>query len=427
MATLPRSPPSLGNMPEEILCHIVSSILPLKWYSLATLVSLSRTNSYLRRWLMEDDSLWHLALLGRGMGRPLHTIPGYREVESAQGSGEDGFDGGVQAIAAMNGGTQLQMLSLNHLIQAQVQARIARDEEDRARDSSLRHSNNKNRTSHPSDSVPTPNQTATSWTSSSRRLNTSYRDLALQIYLHESECLHCKVGDSKLSHFYMTDLEMSASAQRMGINSSILNIMGELPGGSGWGKRKVCKGHFERVVTPDEASKLAVRTVKFFSGYEFFGYCSVTLPTRVANKSEPLTTPPLARIEVLVFIPCRLAYVYSAPTTYPMEQKYPEVMLISSFVVENWGGVTLGDWQYGFEKWINQPLTEQESTNFEARGIHGVNKGKTNTRALLIPPSYTSRFRVDNKSYDAADVRPLGCRVEAGRAVILLGDRQTPA
>jgi hypothetical protein len=32
-------------------------------------------------------------------------------------------------------------------------------------------------------------------------------------------------------------------------------------------------------------------------------------------------------------------------------------------------------------------MTEQEAANFEARGIHGADRGKSSTRVSLIPPS----------------------------------------
>jgi hypothetical protein len=45
---------------------------------------------------------------------------------------------------------------------------------------------------------------------------------------------------------------------KLGLPWGIVRSMQELLGGSGWGTRKICKGHFERVVLPDEASNLAV-------------------------------------------------------------------------------------------------------------------------------------------------------------------------
>jgi hypothetical protein len=238
-------------MPEEILNQIVSPLLPLKWYSLSVLFSLSRTNSYLRRWLMENDSLWHLALLGRGMGRPLHTIPGYREIERAQSGGVD--DGGLHAMAALNGGTQFAMLRMNHLIRAQIDAELQRDEQRGVMVS-------------PMDGLPGLSSAAPSSSSIFNRRATCYRELALQVYLHEMKCMHCKVADSKLSHYYVSDGEMSNHPCRLGMPWGVLAAMEELPGGSGWGTRKICKGHFERVVLPEEASQLAVRLSSRVSG-----------------------------------------------------------------------------------------------------------------------------------------------------------------
>jgi hypothetical protein len=238
-------------MPEEILNQIVASLLPLKWYSLSVLFSLSRTNSYLRRWLMENDSLWHLALLGRGMGRPLHTIPGYQEIERAQNGGVD--DGGLHAIAALNGGTQFAMLRMNHLIQAQINAEILRDEERKAFAASVDGLSGPSRGSHAKNSDQPPASAAIF-----NRKATCYRELALQVYLHEMKCMHCKVADSKLSHYYVSDGDMLNPPYKLGLTWGIVRSMQELLGGSGWGTRKICKGHFERVVLPDEASNLAV-------------------------------------------------------------------------------------------------------------------------------------------------------------------------
>jgi hypothetical protein len=50
----------------------------------------------------------------------------------------------------------------------------------------------------------------------------------------------------------------------------------------------------------------------------------------------------------MVFCLARLSLRFPMPEL-KVEQR--EAVLISSFVVENWGGVTLGDFQYAFEKW----------------------------------------------------------------------------
>jgi hypothetical protein len=94
-----------------------------------------------------------------------------------------------------------------------------------------------------------------------------------------------------------------------------------------------------------------VRTAKFFVGYDFFGFCPYTLAIRIRTKSEPLTQPALCKIDVSVFIPARrMSAAIDRSTNQPVFFG-PEVCYISSFTVENYNGVTLGDFQRAFEKW----------------------------------------------------------------------------
>jgi hypothetical protein len=99
-----------------------------------------------------------------------------------------------------------------------------------------------------------------------------------------------------------------------------------------------------------------VRTAKFFVGYDFFGFCHYNLAVRSRTKSEPLTTPPLCRIHFSVFIHVEISTKQVGSQTWRTAGRQEQVISsgyakISEFMVENYGGVTLGDFQRCFDRW----------------------------------------------------------------------------
>lgn len=103
-------------------------------------------------------------------------------------------------------------------------------------------------------------------------------------------------------------------------------------------------------------------------GYDFFGFCPYTLAIRIRTKSEPLTQPALCKLEVSVFIPARrMSAAIDRSTNQPVFFG-PEVCYISSFTVENYNGVTLGDFQRAFERWQVGSKAARARTDRVAQG-----------------------------------------------------------
>ncbi|KAJ9126057.1 hypothetical protein QFC24_002329 [Naganishia onofrii] len=394
-------------MPEEILSQIVAPLLPLKWYSLAVLVSLSQTCSSLRTWLLEDESIWNKALLGRGMGRPLYTIPGYEgygeweesireahkqiRVKAAADkvAGQPptksypqfphptsaGDRDNTQSPLGENAGPQLtDPMELGD-------RSSQRGGDDRLLSSASRHLGTVPVAIDHQDGNPDGDTEYT--------FPITCRDLCFRIYAHEKNCMSCKVGDSKLSHYYLTDNDLR-NADKVGVHPTILNFMG-----NNWGFGAFEPAHFDAVLGIREARTKA---------------------------AEPLTQPALCKIEISVFIPARrISAAIDRATNQPVFFG-PEVCYISNFTVENYNGVTLGDFQKAFEKWVKAPMTMEEAKEFEEKGAYFSTKGKQTNRLALIPEKYP-RFRRDTKAYEIGDIRPCGSRIEHGRGAILLGDR----
>lgn len=254
MATMAMPPPSLDTMPEEILSQIVGPLLPLKWYSLSVLVSLSQTCSSLRTWLLEDESIWNKALLGRGMGRPLYTIPGYegyaeweKEIREAhrkirekvaleKSFGDDLDDSDVQQgqqrkKPMMLAGTDV---NANKAGPAPLPPSAV-----------YHHGVDPNAMDYEDGHVSDVEDYA---------FPITCRDLCFRIYAHERKCLSCKVGDSKLSHYYLTDSDLR-NADKVGVHPAILKFMG-----NNWGFGAFEPAHFDKVLNIREARTRAVST-----------------------------------------------------------------------------------------------------------------------------------------------------------------------
>ncbi|KAJ9114239.1 hypothetical protein QFC22_005691 [Naganishia vaughanmartiniae] len=384
------------------------------------LVSLSQTCSSLRTWLLEDESIWNKALLGRGMGRPLYSIPGYegysdwesaiREAHkqirdkaavdkalgqplnkshlpalgqplnkshpSALSQPLNTYDLSLPPIVWPEDRDKAQSFPVGNAGQQRTDSidlrdRSSRASEDRLPPSASRHlgattnlmdQKDENMDGEPEYTFPI-----------------TCRDLCFRIYAHERKCLSCKVGDSKLSHYYLTDSDLR-NADKVGVHPTILNHMG-----NNWGFGTFEPAHFDAVLGVREARTKAVRTAKFFVGYDFFGFCPYTLAIRIRTKAEPLTQPALCKIEISVFIPARrISAAIDRSTNQPVFFG-PEVCYISSFTVENYNGVTLGDFQRTFEKWVKAPMPLEEAKEFEEKGAYFSTKGKQTSRLALIP------------------------------------------
>jgi hypothetical protein len=243
MSTIPSPSANLTTMPEEILIQIVAPLLPLKWYSLASLVALSHTSSYLRQWLMEDDTLWQRALVGRGIGRPLYSVPGYE--------GFDEYETGLRKAWAEDKRTREGLNRERDRIARENRHRDRQRRRESGEDVADSDSEEQARAERlkgcpgPSDHVRGPIGTK-EWNvptlkerlagpltdlfmggsknkgkdstydpaeleqyHNDKPLPRSWRDLALRVHAHEVKCVHCKVADSKLSHYYLTDVEVA--------------------------------------------------------------------------------------------------------------------------------------------------------------------------------------------------------------------------
>ena len=248
-------------MPEEILSQIVAPLLPLKWYSLSVLVSLSQTSSSLRTWLLEDESIWNKALLGRGMGRPLYTIPGYegfpewqKEIREAHRKIREKAVHEKTAAQAADGEVAPSAVR-KPLTIAAPHARPQAD--------ALRQYKTSRSPMPPSavyhygdpdamdcDDGPTDEVEDSAFP-------ITCRDLCFRIYAHERKCLSCKVGDSKLSHYYLTDNDLR-NADKVGVHPTILKFMG-----NNWGFGVFEPAHFDKVLNLREAR---TRTVSMMPG-----------------------------------------------------------------------------------------------------------------------------------------------------------------
>ncbi|KAI5450540.1 hypothetical protein NCC49_002995 [Naganishia albida] len=399
MACMPMPTPSLDTMPEEILGQIVGPLLPLKW-----------------TWLLEDESIWNKALLGRGMGRPLYTIPGY-----------EGYAEWEKEIREAHRKIR-EKVALEKSFGEDLDQADAQQGQQRKKPMLAQGLDDNTHKAGPAPLPPSavyqhgvdPNamdcEDAQTSDIEDYAFPITCRDLCFRIYAHERKCLSCKVGDSKLSHYYLTDSDLR-NADKVGVHPAILKFMG-----NNWGFGPFEPAHFDKVLNVREARTRAVRTAKFFVGYDFFGFCPYTLAIRIRTKSEPLTQPALCKIEISVFIPARRVSAAIDRTTNQPVFFGPEVCYISSFMVENYNGVTLGDFQRAFEKWVNAPMPPEEAKEFEEKGAYFSSKGKRTTRLAFVPEKYP-RFRRDDKLYEIGDIRPVGSRIEHGRGVVLLGDR----
>lgn len=257
MASFRLQPPSLDTMPEEILSQIVAPLLPLKWYSLSVLVSLSQTSSSLRTWLLEDESIWNKALLGRGMGRPLYTIPGYegfpewekeireahrkiREKAALEMTAAQAADGEIAPSAVR----KPMAIAAPH---AQPQA-----------DAPGQHKTSRSpmppsAVYHYGDPDAMDCDDGSTDDVEDYAFPITCRDLCFRIYAHERKCLSCKVGDSKLSHYYLTDNDLR-NADKVGVHPTILKFMG-----NNWGFGAFESAHFDKVLNVREARTRAVR------------------------------------------------------------------------------------------------------------------------------------------------------------------------
>ncbi|KAJ9110688.1 hypothetical protein QFC19_001517 [Naganishia cerealis] len=262
-------------MPEEILSQIVAPLLPLKWYSLAVLVSLSQTCSSLRTWLLEDESIWSKALLGRGMGRPLYTIPGYEGYTEWEGEIREAHKHIREkaALDKLNG----QPPTKTYLQFPSISAGDVRDDAQcppkgqssvsNATSGGLSDGCAHNIRSNTARSPLPPSAVhhhgvfprAMGYELDNIAEDEDYafpitcRDLCFRIYAHERKCMSCKVGDSKLSHYYLTDADLR-NADKVGVHPTILNFMG-----NNWGFGPFEPAHFHAVLNVREARTKAVR------------------------------------------------------------------------------------------------------------------------------------------------------------------------
>lgn len=133
----------------------------------------------------------------------------------------------------------------------------------------------------------------------------------------------------------MSDEELK-SAEKMGVGKGVVDEMTRLTGGGSehgrgasqdesldtssdsttpnepshtppprWGEKPflpLSSSSTPLILTPRQSLHTAVRTAKFFVGYDFFGFCPYTLMLRMKMKSELLTLPALAKVEVVVFV-----------------------------------------------------------------------------------------------------------------------------
>lgn len=244
--------PSLDTMPEEILGQIVGPLLPLKWYSLSVLVSLSQTCSSLRTWLLEDESIWNKALLGRGMGRPLYTIPGYegyaeweKEIREAHRkirekvALEKSFGEGLDQADAQQG-------------QQRKKPMLAQGLDDNTHKAGPAPLPPSAVYQHGVDPNAMDYEDAQTSDIEDYAFPITCRDLCFRIYAHERKCLSCKVGDSKLSHYYLTDSDLR-NADKVGVHPAILKFMG-----NNWGFGPFEPAHFDKVLNVREARTRAV-------------------------------------------------------------------------------------------------------------------------------------------------------------------------
>lgn len=256
MASYQLPPPSLDTMPEEILSQIVAPLLPLKWYSLSVLVSLSQTSSSLRTWLLEDESIWNKALLGRGMGRPLYTIPGYEgfpewEKEIREAHRKIREKAALEKPSAQHeeeGATQSNIKKPMMVTAPQAQSPTDASQHKTGRSpmppSAVYHHGGG------PDAMDCDNESTDEVEDYAFPI--TCRDLCFRIYAHERKCLSCKVGDSKLSHYYLTDNDLR-NADKVGVHPTILKFMG-----NNWGFGSFEPAHFDKVLNVREARTRAV-------------------------------------------------------------------------------------------------------------------------------------------------------------------------
>jgi hypothetical protein len=245
-------PPSLDTMPEEILSQIVAPLLPLKWYSLSVLVALSQTSSSLRTWLLEDESIWNKALLGRGMGRPLYTIPGYegyaeweKEIREAHRKIREKAAYEKPAVPVDQAGQQsATAIAIMRPAQPSDTSNQHKTSRSPLPPSAVYH--------HGVDPDAMDCDDASTDEGEDYAFPITCRDLCFRIYAHERKCLSCKVGDSKLSHYYLTDNDLR-NADKVGVHPTILKFMG-----NNWGFGAFEPAHFDKVLNVREARTRAV-------------------------------------------------------------------------------------------------------------------------------------------------------------------------